>query len=324
MTTEGKLRHDPHSGAFPEVCAPRHANRVTPGKPSRLRFPLYLIQFFGVLTLEAGHGIFVLYPSCCILLRQIEVSVFVNLGDLLVIRCSILLKGMLCTTLSVFSVAVCLAPLSTGDILKIREEQKLVKQLALAASADLVVPGFEKVSFEAVKHYSAMYGVDYRLILAIIKQESRFDHQALSERGAKGYMQIMPVTNSEIREELELSEPELPLENIRAGVYYFSKLYSLFPGASESDRLSLALAAYNAGPARIYDAQELAAYIGEDAHSWSSVESILPLLSKRYYSLHETVWEAGHPPSGYFGESHQTIGYVRNVLKSYAFYRSVM
>ncbi len=180
------------------------------------------------------------------------------------------------------------------------------------------------MSFEAVKSYSAMYGVDYRLILAIIKQESRFDRQAVSGRGARGYMQIMPVTNSELREELELSPPELPLENIRAGVYYFSKLYALFPGVSENDRLSFALAAYNAGPSRIYDAQELAAYIGENAQCWSSVQSILPLLSKRYYSLHETIWEAGRPPSGYFGESHQTIGYVHNVLKNYAFYQSVM
>ncbi|HEY6191287.1 MAG TPA: transglycosylase SLT domain-containing protein [Bacteroidota bacterium] len=242
----------------------------------------------------------------------------------MLIRFSILLKGVLFTTLSVISVAVCLAPLSSGDILRIRGEQRFVDQLASAPSTEPAFPGLEKSSFEAVKTYSAMYGVDFRLILAIINQESRFDGKALSGRGARGYMQIMPVTNSELREELDLPDPELPLQNIRAGVYYFSKLYALFPCAGENDRLSLALAAYNAGPARIYDAQELAAYVGEDGQRWSSVQSILPLLSKRYYSLHETVWEAGRPPSGYFGESRQTIGYVRAVLKSYAFYQSVM
>jgi peptidoglycan lytic transglycosylase F len=239
-------------------------------------------------------------------------------------RYSILLKAVLCATLSVFSVAICFAPLTSSDILRLRREEVLRKGELSPAAVEAALPGFEKLSFDAVRHYSAMYGVDYRLILAIIKQESRFDQQALSGRGARGYMQIMPVTNSELREELELSDPELPLENIRAGVYYFSKLYALFPGASEGDRLCLALAAYNAGPARIYDAQELAAYIGEDAGNWTSVQSILPLLSKRYYSLHQTIWEGGRPPSGYFGESHQTIGYVKGVLKSYAFYQSVM
>ena len=48
-------------------------------------------------------------------------------------------------------------------------------------------------------------------------------------------MQIMPFTGSELREELDLCGPELPVENIRAGIYYFSKLYSLFPGAGQGD-----------------------------------------------------------------------------------------
>ena len=234
------------------------------------------------------------------------------------------MKVVLCATLTVFGVVICFAPLSSDDFLKLRREQVFNTSAISGPLNNPPLPGFEQVNFEAVKHYAAMYGIDYRLVLAIIKQESQFDGQALSERGARGYMQIMPVTDSEIRGELDLTDLELPAENIRAGVYYFSKLYALFPGAGECDRLSLALAAYNAGPARIYDAQELAAYIGEDAGNWTSVESILPLLSKRYYSLHQTVWAGGRPPSGYFGEAHQTIDYVHSVLKNYAAYQSLM
>jgi len=226
--------------------------------------------------------------------------------------------------LSVFSTVICFAPVSSGDFLRLRRDQGLAAVGITAPVNDPTVPGFERIDFEAVKRYAAMYRVDYRLILAIIKQESRFDSQAVSDRGARGYMQIMPVTGSELREALDLTEPELPAENIRAGIYYFSKLYSLFSGAGQWDRLSLALAAYNAGPARIYDAQELAAYIGENAGNWTSVQSILPLLSKRFYSLHQTIWTGGRPPSGYFGAAQQTIDYVHSVLKTYASYQSLM
>src|SRR5262245_12849827 len=193
------------------------------------------------------------------------------------------------------SVVTCLAPLSSEDLAKICSKKE-PKSAAISTSLD--VADFASLSpsrFKAVKRYSKEYGVDYRLILAIMKQESQFDENARSWCGAKGYMQIMPVTNSELREELDLPEPEVPAQNIRTGIYYFSKLYALFPGADGTDRLSFALAAYNAGPSRIYDAQVLAAYVGENAKSWTSVESVLPLLSKRYYSLHQTVWADGHP-----------------------------
>ena len=121
-----------------------------------------------------------------------------------------------------------------------------------------------KIDVDIVREYAEEFHIDYRLVLAMIKQESQFDRNAESERGAKGLMQIMPVTNSQISEELNVEESYLPEENLRAGIYYFSKLYELFKGETEEDRCSLTLAAYNAGPSRIYDAQKLAAYLGEN------------------------------------------------------------
>ena len=176
--------------------------------------------------------------------------------------------------------------------------------------------------YDLVKQYSAQYGVDYRLILAIIKQESQFNQDALSERGAEGFMQIMPVTNAELTDELELPEQDFPRENLQAGIYYFSTLLELFNSAPVEDCISLALAAYNAGPARIYDAQDLAAYIGENPQRWSSLRHVLPLLSKRYYSLHHEVWHSGKPKNGFFGSSRQTVDYVETVLKSYRMFQT--
>lgn len=155
--------------------------------------------------------------------------------------------------------------------------------------------------------------VDPKLILAIIKQESQFNETALSEKGAQGLMQLMPQTQFEISgDSLDSFHPE---KNINMGISYFSRLYQLFEKAQEEDRICLALAAYNAGPSRIYDAQDLAAYLGEDPLSWRSIQNALPLLSKRYYTLHQSVWDGGKPRNGYFGSWRQTILYVQNVLK---------
>ena len=176
---------------------------------------------------------------------------------------------------------------------------------------------------ELVKQYSNMYGVDFRLTLAIIRQESRFNNELVSSKGAIGLMQLMPMTHMEVAEKLELENLHLPEQNIRSGEYYFSQLRNLFSGTNPQDEISLTLAAYNAGPGRIYDAQDLAAYMGENPNSWQIIEKMLPLLSKRYYTLHKSVWEEGKPRSGYFGSWRQTVSYVESVLKVYNEYSHI-
>jgi membrane-bound lytic murein transglycosylase F len=183
--------------------------------------------------------------------------------------------------------------------------------------------GVEWNQFLKVKECAEEYHVDWQLIIAMIKQESQFDADAVSWRGARGLMQLMPVTNTEVSNELNLSVSHPPGENIRAGVYYFSKLFDLFKTASSEDRYCLALAAYNAGPGRIYDAQELAAYFNENPNSWSTIQHLLPLLSKRYYSLHQHIWKDGKPHNGYFGSGSQTIAYVGEVMNTFHFSKNV-
>jgi membrane-bound lytic murein transglycosylase F len=168
-----------------------------------------------------------------------------------------------------------------------------------------------------MRKFAGQYDVDYRLVLAVAEHESRFDHSALSPRGATGLMQIMPSTGRELLAELNLTDLTLPAQHLRAGIYYLSKLSELFRSAPPEERMQLSLAAYNAGPARIYDAQELAAYLGENPDSWSSVRHVLPLLSRRYASLHSHVWAEGRPPHGYFGGWRETVGYVDRVMGRY-------
>ncbi len=93
--------------------------------------------------------------------------------------------------------------------------------------------------FQTVIQYTAKrYQVDPNLIKAIIMTESSYNPKAVSHRGAKGLMQLMPGT----AEELGVKDCFNPENNIEGGVKYFRKLLDRFDGD-----IKLALAAYNAG-----------------------------------------------------------------------------
>lgn len=88
------------------------------------------------------------------------------------------------------------------------------------------------------------------LILAIVRQESRFAHKAVSPAGAAGLMQLMPATAAQFADKLDLAfdhdtllDPEA---NVAIGSAYLDHLIRYYGGS-----YVLALAAYNAGPARV-------------------------------------------------------------------------
>ena len=86
------------------------------------------------------------------------------------------------------------------------------------------------------------YNIDQELIRAMIQVESGWNTDAVSNKGAQGLMQLMPRTAAM----LGVTDPYDPVQNIEGGVRYISDLTDKYKGDIEK-----ALAAYNAGPARV-------------------------------------------------------------------------
>ena len=89
-----------------------------------------------------------------------------------------------------------------------------------------------------IKKVSAKYNVSPDVVAAVIEAESEFNPRAVSRRGARGLMQLMPKT----AKTLGVDDPFDPKENIEAGVRHLRALMDRF-----GDNLPLVLAAYNAG-----------------------------------------------------------------------------
>jgi soluble lytic murein transglycosylase-like protein len=93
-----------------------------------------------------------------------------------------------------------------------------------------------------VEEKAKKHNVDPKLVKAVISAESNWNPQAVSHKGAVGMMQLMPKTAND----LGVGNRYNPEENIEGGVKYLKYLLDKFNG-----NLTLALAAYNAGPARV-------------------------------------------------------------------------
>ena len=144
-----------------------------------------------------------------------------------------------------------------------------------------------------IKKASERYGFDWRLIAALMYQESQFNPQARSFTGVKGLMQLTLPTAQEMGIENRLD----PEQSIVGGVRYLRKLYDLYDTAQGQDRLSVALAAYNVGKGHVLDARRLASNMKLDPNKWSSLEKALPLLSNaRYYKKSQFGYCRGSEP----------------------------
>jgi hypothetical protein len=89
-----------------------------------------------------------------------------------------------------------------------------------------------------IKQNGTKHGVDPYLVFCVMEQESHFSTRAVSPKGARGLMQLMPGTGARFG----VRNPFSPAENIAAGTRYLKQLLTQFNG-----RVDLVLASYNAG-----------------------------------------------------------------------------
>jgi soluble lytic murein transglycosylase len=119
----------------------------------------------------------------------------------------------------------------------LNENQKLTESEAHAIS---------RIVFDESKEY----GLDYRLVLAIMKVESNFRSNVVSPKGARGLLQVKPSLAKFIAKDAGIEwngskTLDTPKENIRLGVHFLSGLLKDF------ETVHMALSAYNVGPARL-------------------------------------------------------------------------
>ncbi|PRO64845.1 lytic transglycosylase domain-containing protein [Alkalicoccus urumqiensis] len=110
---------------------------------------------------------------------------------------------------------------------------------ATAAASSTPAPSsvHDMINQTADKH-----GVDRALVHAVIKQESNYKTDAVSHAGARGLMQLMPAT----ARGLGVTDSFNPAQNVDAGTRYLKQMLNKYNG-----NVSLALAAYNAGPGNV-------------------------------------------------------------------------
>jgi soluble lytic murein transglycosylase-like protein len=101
-------------------------------------------------------------------------------------------------------------------------------------------PGY----FKIVRDASMKHALDPKLIATIIFVESGGNHTAVSPRGAKGLMQLIPA----VYRQYGVDDPFDIEQNIHVGTAYFAYLLDKFDG-----NLAHALAAYNCGPTRVVE-----------------------------------------------------------------------
>jgi len=151
------------------------------------------------------------------------------------------------------------------------------------------------------KTYGARYDFDWLLIGAMAFQESGFDPDKVSNRGAVGIMQVRPQTAADPK--IDIPDVRPVENNIHAAVKYLAFLRSHYFSDDRirpRDQVRFSLAAYNAGPANIRRARTLAAKMNLDPTRWfRNVEmAMLKIVGQ------------------------ETVRYVSNINKYYVIYRN--
>lgn len=169
---------------------------------------------------------------------------------------------------------------------------------------------------DLIKEYSISIKWDWRLLAALVYQESRFRADVTSWAGAYGLMQIMPGTGEKLGIDITTS----PRNNVKAGALYINHLHEIFDSkiADENERINFILASYNAGPGHVLDAMKLAEKNGMDPQKWEGNVAIWLLKKSEPKYFNDAVVK-----SGYF-KGTESVAFVSEILDRYEHYKNII
>ncbi len=186
------------------------------------------------------------------------------------------------------------------SLLRVTSNYSSIRGSKISQYDELIKAGAEKLKW------------DWRLLAAIIYQESQFVANDESWAGARGLMQLMPET----AERFGAINPDDPRQSIRAGVNFLKSLdaHWLKSIGDQEERLKFVLASYNAGLSHIIDARKLAIKYKSDPTAWKEVEYFLLQKSNpKFYR--DPVVMAG------YCKCEEPVNYVKSVLERFEEYK---
>ena len=169
---------------------------------------------------------------------------------------------------------------------------------------------------EIIRYYSSSIGWDWRLVAALIYQESRFNPSVTSPRGAYGLMQVMPETGKHFGLDVTGSVDN----NINAGISYIRMLDQLFSErvSDPDERIKFILAAYNAGHGHVLDAMKLAEKNGLNPGRWEDNVSLFLERKSDPVFYDDPVVRNGRLKQGV-----AVNAYVADILERYEHYKNI-
>jgi len=165
-----------------------------------------------------------------------------------------------------------------------------------------------------IKHTAAKIGWDWRLLAALIYQESRFRADLESDKGAFGLMQLMP----SVMRRYGIDYDSSPVQQLEAGgklIKYLDKALSKSV-ADSTERVKFVLASYNAGLGHVLDAQRLARKFGKSPDVWDDNVDYYILNKSKYLS--DTCCKFGYLRGG------ETYRFVADIMERYQNYCVLM
>ncbi len=167
-----------------------------------------------------------------------------------------------------------------------------------------------------IKDAAAKIGWDWRLLAAVVYQESKFNPEAESWMGAAGLMQLMPET----AEIFGAEDPLNPRQNIMAGANYLQWLDKFWADEipDPEERKKFVLASYNVGQGHVLDARRLARKYGKKPELWE--DHVAFFLEKK---ADPEFYNDEAAKLGYCRGS-EPVRYVKNIMQRQARYRQLI